>query len=139
MKDQLLESTNQNVLHNFVATCSQATMVVVMVVAMVVVIMGVVMFPIIMVVVIVMFPLAMLNPESFPWFEHLPTTNFLELTAKCNGFLHVRPRLTDLYGRNKTLAMALRTVRVNRINLPKSQNWLLPRIGRHHGASCRGC
>mmetsp|Transcript_101825 Transcript_101825/g.141478 ORF Transcript_101825/g.141478 Transcript_101825/m.141478 type:complete len:226 (+) Transcript_101825:220-897(+) len=41
------------------------SMVVVMVVAMVVVIMGVVMFPIIMVVVIVMFPLAMLNPESF--------------------------------------------------------------------------
>ena len=69
MKDRLLESTNQNLLHNFVATCSQATMVVVMVVAMVVVIMGVVMFPIIMVVVIVMLPLAMLNPESFPWFK----------------------------------------------------------------------
>ena len=47
-------------------------MVVVMVVAMVVVIMGVVMFPIIMVVVIVMLPLAMLNPESFPWFKGLP-------------------------------------------------------------------
>ena len=31
------------------------------------------------------------------------------------------------------------STRVNRINLLKSQNWLLPRIGRHHGASCRGC
>ena len=31
------------------------------------------------------------------------------------------------------------STRVNRINLLKSENWLLPRIGRHHGASCRGC
>ena len=74
----------KNWLHNFVATCSQATvMVVVMVVATVVVIMAVVMLPIIMVVLIVMlFFMAMLNPESFPWFERLPTTHFLLADCK---------------------------------------------------------